>query len=496
MAVPTPTTSFSTTCLVVSVPESSYTVHYTSGEVGIYPPTTYTAPTDIVRTETATIEASCFTLAPGQSIPSSVAFVGVSCETYYHPATTETWTYTSTPGQPFVVFDKTLDVYTGTTTRYVTETYTRPPFSGVYCTPLPDVRNPDTCDHVTPLTWASLVITFITVHLTWWLFDLPLLWKKKKKKKKTECESGEQKERAAAAVAPAPTTTPIANADDDRAGFHAFLYTVTWACLRVNAPGCAAFYSVAAGRDTGEFAAMYYLGVRRSKRDGAAPQFTAWKLATCVVADLLSIVAVAVTVYQACTLPEYAPRRFGDGLWAYPSLPTALIGLCLLAGRAWFPRTRLAAIGLVLMVVGVLVLVGVALALLLWRFDQPNNTWFVPVIFYGIMAFPVVVVARILVLFAIPLGGFGRVGGVSIAASEHYSGGQPYCKMPGAGFTATYVVLGVISGLLALQWFKLHHPALHNRSMGALTSPSASQDNAAAEIAQAGGAGFEAEKAR
>jgi hypothetical protein len=437
----------------VAQPASTYTVQHSSGESAIFPATTYTAPTSIVYTDQATIEARCFTLAPGQTIPPSVSFVGVSCSTDYYPGSTETSTDTYTPGEPIVLFGQTLTVYTGTTTRYATATHTIDPQTNVFCSPLPDVQNPATCDSITPLTWASLVITFITVHLTWWLFDLPLLWKKR--------DDRLEKNDAAADA-------------NDRVGLPGFVFAIAWACLRSNAPGCAALYSLIAGRDTGEYAAMYYLGVRRL-RDGRAPQFTTWKLVTSIGADLLSLVAVGVTVYQSCTLPEYAPRRWGASLWAYPSLPTALTGLCFLVGRHFFPRTRRAAVGLVLMVVGVVVLVGVALALLLWQFDRPDNVWFLPVILYSFMAFPAVLLWGQFVLLAIACGTFGRIGGVSIAAWQHYAGGQPYCKMPGLGFGVVYLTLGVISALLALLGIVLYHKDMRWRiwykSMGPRASP-------------------------
>ncbi|KAH6617509.1 hypothetical protein F5144DRAFT_624194 [Chaetomium tenue] len=441
MAVPTPTSSFSTTCLVVTQPATVYTLQYSSGESALFPATTYTAPTTIINTRQATIAARCFTLARGETAPPAAPFWSASCSTDFYSGSTETTTYTYTPGEPLVAFGETLAVYTGTTTKYATHTHTIAPQTHISCDKIPDVQNPATCNSVSPLTWASLILTFITMHLTWWLFDIPLLWKKRD-------DHDPQLEYKAKHDAAADA--------NDRIGLAGFLLTIAWACLRANAPGCAALYAFIAGRDTHEYAAMYYLGVRRS-RDGRAPEFTTWKLTTSVGADLLSLAVVGVTVYQACTLPEWAPRRFGGGMWAYPSLPTALIGLSLMGGRYWFPRTRRAAVGLVVMVVGVVVVVGAALALVLWRFDQPNDVWFLSVLFYGFMAFPAVFIGGPFVLLAIGYGCFGRIGGVTLAAWNHYAGGQPYCKMPGLGFAIAYLTLGGISALLALLAIGLYH---------------------------------------
>lgn len=436
------------------------TIFHSSGDTVLFPATTYTAPATVLYTQRATIEASCFTLAPGQTVPPSVFFVGASCSTESHPGSTETTTYSYTPGEPLVAFGKTLSVYTGTTTRYVTATHTYDPRSYVYCRPLLDVWNPATCHTVTPLTWATLVVTFIAVQLSWWLFDVPLLWQQKKQKK--NLKPGEDN----------------GDGDDRPRGLRGFLLTVVWACVRANAPGCAALYALAAGRDTAEYAAMYYLGVRRGA-DGRAPRFSAWKLTTCVGADLLSVVAAGMTVYQACTASEFSPKRFGASLWAYPSLPTALIGLTLLVGREWFPRTPVAARWLVFMVVSVVVLVGVALALVLWRFAGTDELWYISVIFYAFMAFPAVVCPGPWVLLAIAYGMFARVGGVSIAAWQHQAGGEPYCMMPGIGFAVVYITLGGISALLALFGIVRFYRALGERKWYKSLEPSVVPHSAA-----------------
>ncbi|KAK4147315.1 uncharacterized protein C8A04DRAFT_9038 [Dichotomopilus funicola] len=451
MAIPTPTASLSTTCLVVTQPASYDTITYTSGETPFFGDTTYTAPTAVVNTFEATIEARCFTLLPGQTPPAAVPYWGASCSTEYSPASTETTTITYTPGEVFTIGHATIGSYRGTTTSYATETYTYPASTDVYCKPVPDVQNQATCDRISPLTWASLVITFITVHLTWWLFDVPLLWKKRAPNEIPSSTLYGTQRAAAAADA------------NDRIGLAGFLWSIAWACLRANAPGCAALYVLFAGRDTGEYAALYYLGVRRL-RNGRVPDFTTWKLLTSIGSDVLTLIVVAVTVYQACTLPESAPRRFGAGMWAYPTLPNALIGLCLMVGQRYFPRTRRAAVGLVAMVVGVVVVVGAVLGVLLWRFDRPNSEWFIPIIFYGIMAFPAILMSGMFVLLAIAYGCFGRIGGVTIAAWGHYAGGQVYCKMAGPGFAIVYLILGIISALLALLALALNRQDIRWRT--------------------------------
>ncbi|KAL2131095.1 hypothetical protein VTI74DRAFT_5569 [Chaetomium olivicolor] len=98
----------------------------------------------------------------------------------------------------------------------------------VYCGQIQDYRNAATCNTVDPLTWASLVIAFIAVQLSWWIFELLLLWKKNR-------PAGDD-------------TNPGSKAQ--KGGCKAFLHAVTWVCIRANAHGSAAILSLYRGTDT------------------------------------------------------------------------------------------------------------------------------------------------------------------------------------------------------------------------------------------------------
>jgi hypothetical protein len=390
----------STTCQAVSRPVSTRVVTYSSGDTLIFPDTTFTAATTITSIDEPTIVARCFTLSPGQTLPASVSFVDVVCTTGFYSGTTDIYTITS--GEKNPVLGTT---YTADTTRTVVVQ----PTNYVYCSAVPDYRNPTKCDAVAPLTWASLALTFATIHLTWWVFEVPLLFK-----------AGH--------------------------GPRAFLDAVSWACVRAHAPSSAAVIAASKGRGAAEFARIYYLGMRRQE---APPAWTRFKLATCIGSDVLSIVAVIVTVYQACTLPEFDGRRFGASFWAYPSLPVALIGLCLLVGEWSFPKKHSGSVWLFWFTLAVLVVVGAMIAVVLWKFSSTDDIWFVSVIFYAIQLLPVLFLqklAPILLMWA----WFVRVGGVSFAALAHYGGGQPYCKLQGAGFAAVYIALGGVAAILGV----------------------------------------------
>ncbi|PMD67468.1 uncharacterized protein K444DRAFT_606407 [Hyaloscypha bicolor E] len=418
MAVPTSLAPSTSTCHFVSIPATTSTIVYTSGEVGLFPQTTYTALTTSFITLSSDLVVECDPLYPGETSV-SIADLGQTCSSTWLPATTEYITYTS--GQLNVFF---LTTYTAASTG----TIVSEPTNFVTCQPLPDYQNQATCHGISPLTWTSLVITFVSVQLTWWIFELPLLWK-------------------------------------ENAGWMTFFDAVSWACVRSHSPGSAAAIAVMKGSDASEFARIYYLGLRRKT---APDEWIKWKLYTSIGVDLMSITATVITIYQACTLPQYDPRRhFGLSLWVYPTLPVALIGLCLLAGEKLAPRTHHASRRLFAFTISILGLTATAVSLVLWKFatTDENGTWWISLVFYVLMILPLLFLANLLPGFLYEIlwpawskvGWFFwcvaawvvRVGGVSIAALDHYSGGEPYCKFAGPGFAIVYMILGGLAAVLA-----------------------------------------------
>ena len=358
----------------------------------------------MTESESATIIAQCYTLTPGESSLPLFTDVGVTCSSILFPGTTDFITYTSGNVDP--IFRTTYTADSTTTIK---------PTNYVTCDVLPDYLNAETCHNVSSLTWASLVVTFISVQLTWWIFDVPLIWKRD-------------------------------------AGIRVFLDAISWACVRSHMPGTAGVISASKGSNTSDFARIYYLGL---KRRGTVEDWKTWKVCSCIGTDLLSITAVVITIYQACTLPQYDARRdFGLSLWVYPTLPVALIGLSLLVGERFFPRTPRGSSLLLAFTLLVLILAATAVSLVLWKFDTTdgNGTWWISLLFYVWMVLPVVYMGKLgkLMPWWCMAAWMVRVGGVSLAALHHYSGGQPYCKMHGFGFAIVYMVLGGIAAVLAL----------------------------------------------
>ncbi|CZR69649.1 uncharacterized protein PAC_19549 [Phialocephala subalpina] len=399
----TPKIATASTCVVVSQPQEINTITYSSGHTGLSPHTTYTALTVTTFTNTATTIASCF--KRGETIPAltvPTTMEGIKCSTTTYPESTLVQTYA--PGVSGI-FSKTTRTATETSTSIV------PAHTYIDCDVLPDYQNPETCHTIKPLAWALLVITFVTIQLTWWIFDTPLLWKK-------------------------------------GGGLRAFLDSISWACLRAHAAGSAGLISARLGSDSSQFARIYYLGMQRQS---TPPEWKMWKLWTCIGTDLLTVATTIITLYEACTLPQADARRhFGVELWVYPSLPVALIGLSLLFGERFFPRTHKGNQLLLLFIVTLLLLVELAVTLVLWRFDTTDGfgTWWISIIFYSVMILPLVYDPRFHI-FPCIAGWFARVGGVGFAALQHYAGGEPYCKISGKAFAIVYMTLGGIAAVLA-----------------------------------------------
>jgi hypothetical protein len=395
----TPKIATASTCVVVSLPQQIATATHSGGA---YPDTTLTALTVQTFTDSATAIATCYN--PGETIPALTVPMteeGITCSTTVLPGATVILTYP--PG---------LLGVSETSTSII------PASTNVQCDVMPDYENMETCDTVKPEAWALLVITFVSIQLTWWIFDIPLLWQK-------------------------------------GGGLYAFLDSISWACLRAHAAGSAGRISARLGSDSSQFARIYYLGM---KRQSTPPEWKTWKLWTCIGTDLLTVVITIITLYDACTLPqENVKRQIGVELWVYPSLPVALIGLSLLLGERFFPRTHRGNQLLLLLIMALLFLVELAVSLVLWRFDKADGSgiWGVSIGFYSAMTIPLLYDPRthphyyVLHLFSCVAGWFARVLGIGTAASYHYAGGEPYCKISGQAFGIVYMTMGAIAATLA-----------------------------------------------
>jgi hypothetical protein len=321
----------------------------------------------------------------------------ISCSVVSLSAYTSTNTYSITSGYKGI-----FTTYTSGFTSTVTESAAATAF--VRCRSLNNFEDPSQC-HVSALVWASLVITFITIQLTWWVFDIPLLWK---------------------------------------SGFKVFLDSVSWQCVRSHQPGVCGIITARRGGDSSQYARIFYLGLKRADEP---LDWTFLKLSKTLLTEAFTLIATIITIYQACAYPETeAKTKFlGAGLWAFPSLPSALIGLCLLVGE----KTQMSNKKLCALVILTLLLIGTAVALILWKFGSEQGVWYLPIIIYAIMILPVGFLAngRGMILACMYVW-FGRVAAIGVTSLTHEGAGLPWCKLQGPAFGAVYLTMGGIAAIL------------------------------------------------
>ncbi|KAL1837446.1 hypothetical protein VTJ49DRAFT_3766 [Mycothermus thermophilus] len=374
LITPSPFPSYPTiTCLAISTPEHTTTRAWG----GLY-------------TSSAGITATCVTLTgPDHILPfTPAAFYSASCQTY---------TYTNTRFWP-----------AGSDTA-----------TNIYCHAVQSNNHPQLCLPVAPLTWTALVLSFFTLHLGWWILDLPLLLRSR----------------------------------DDGGGWHAYVSSIVWACFRCHAPTAAFVLALWYGRDAGEYARVYYLGVwldAQQEPDGRRPHPTwvpgrslRWWL--CLGGEGVTMVAAGLTIYVTYVLPEYDEKRWPVSLWMIAALPGAVVGVCLLVAEVWFLRRRRENKGMWWVVGGTgtaVVGVGVVVGVVSWWTDaDKHESWYLAVVFYGIMALPLAM-TNALVQFQMFVPMSLRILGVTIAALRQYTGEQPFCKMNGYELPVVYIFMG------------------------------------------------------
>lgn len=139
-------------------------------------------------------------------------------------------------------------------------------------------------------------------------------------------------------------------------------------------------------------------------------------------------------------------------MWAFPSLASSLLGLGFMACEVLFKSRRSLGLGwrILLILILLAIVVGIAVTLLIWRFDNEYGLWWMPALLYFISFVPWSLWHPWLVMLALALTTYIRVGGVADAALHHYGGGQPYCLFHGSGFGAVYIMMGVIAALFSL----------------------------------------------
>ncbi|GAB1317994.1 hypothetical protein MFIFM68171_08204 [Madurella fahalii] len=268
------------------------------------------------------------------------------------------------------------------------------------------------------LEWTALILTIFTTNVSWWLFDIPLLW---------------------------------------QYGFRQYMSSVIWQCFRLHMPSCAAIYAIMAARNSAEEPFIYYSGpfynaISRDFPEGqrSPPRLTRFGFVKALTLDTLTVISTIVTIYNACQLPEGTDiHGLNSSLWMFPSLPVAVIGLWLLLCSVikWRRRWTIL-LGLLMICV-----VGVALALplaLVSAVTRPGNLWIASVVGYVMIALPVAIWNNLwMVLLCAAYGVLFRVCGLGAAALAE-SGYFPFCQLRSSAFGGVYIGFGVLAAILAV----------------------------------------------
>ena len=282
--------------------------------------------------------------------------------------------------------------------------------------------------------WAMLIITVFSINVSWWLFDIPLLWTH---------------------------------------GPRRYLNSVTWQCFRTYAPGCAAVYALMSAHTSEEEPYVYYIGpffdelpqdgVGATANPGLQPSvnelrrqqprriLTLFQISKYLIIDSLAIISTGLTVHTAINLPADAPvSGIALSTWAYPSLPVALLGLWLLLCGTWLKWSRKMTLWL-----GLLLILAVGAAIItplitLSEAGKRSKLW-IPAIFgYVIMALPVYLIAKgPLFVIGIGFGFIFRVGGIGIGSLSPMAY-FPFCPLRHKAFGATYLAVGGLGAVLAI----------------------------------------------
>jgi hypothetical protein len=270
------------------------------------------------------------------------------------------------------------------------------------------------CDAST-MDWASLVVTFITVNVTWWLIDIPKIWK---------------------------------------FGFGAYINAISWQCLRISLPSVAAVYAYYHHKEPHEMAKIYYHGFHPDPEQQRLPM-TRMQVARALVVDSLIVAATCMTIYKACTLTtdssgDSTISGWNTSLWVYPTLPVAIIGFWMLAASQFRIRNPwiLFSVGFI-----AIALVCLTFSLVLYYVSplRHGNMWVASLILYIYLALPwsLILPSLGLELLLLAMSVMVRAGGVAAGAlsSDAYF---PFCQLRNGAFGGVYLALGILAALFAI----------------------------------------------
>ena len=193
--------------------------------------------------------------------------------------------------------------------------------------------------------------------MSWWIFDLPIIFKAGKgKKQETKSEESMQAPEFNAAASPGShaqmnefygsenvlsRSTNNAHLQDKESGdvtsaevvqeggvaskeaegkqtsttsiafgVGSYFGTLIWTCTRMHAPSLVAFIACFHGRTSSEISRTYHIGwLSDEGGEKRFPEWTLRKYLSSLATNLLGLISTIITIYQTCTLPSVNAQR-------------------------------------------------------------------------------------------------------------------------------------------------------------------------------------------
>ncbi|PPR07453.1 hypothetical protein CVT26_013486 [Gymnopilus dilepis] len=252
------------------------------------------------------------------------------------------------------------------------------------------------------LDWALFILTIISTYVTWWLFPLPTLF---------------------------------------RLGFRAYLHDVSWESLRLLVPSMTAFKAIA--QDRTHWQMSYYSGVAKPS--------TRLQDLKAFLKDSIIIVSTILAIYRLCKGGKADQNLSGlnSSLWNYPSLPVAVLGLCV----SIFARIQVRNWIMYVVTLIIIFTIGGAMAAII-AVTFGHGIWISPLFILIYMALPLWKLSPKLFVASIVASAGARMMGpiVGAVSPEAYF---PFCPLRGWKFSGPLLGIGIVNCILAFYGTRL-----------------------------------------
>ncbi|EEH05921.1 predicted protein [Histoplasma capsulatum G186AR] len=254
------------------------------------------------------------------------------------------------------------------------------------------------------LHWGSFLTTVISINIFWWIWDIPLIWKR---------------------------------------GFRAYVDAITWECVRLYMPSIAGAFAIYHTANRARWPKLYYFGGRDESRFEG---MTDTEVIRIVITDSLTITATVLTISKFYIEPS--DSIFNTALWAFPSLQVSLIGIWIVG--ASYTKTcpiRNILLGGALFVFAIGICIGI---ILMCSSLTQLQAWLPTTMLYFFMASPFCLYTHgAFVTVIVLMATMARVGGLAITAllPRH---AMPSTSIKNPLFGTVYLAVGLVGGILAI----------------------------------------------